>query len=195
VGAANVLAAYRLYAGKVPNTSLVVLSYMAVVSLDKDGEPAWWEGHDMLAIRCFGYPEPVSKAAHRAVERAITPLFKEGAITVTRHSSGRLGRVTTVRYRLWLQHPAPDEKRRVHNLSTRRKSDEHPTKNGSAPDEKRRAKEEEEEEEREIDGSVVDPTVEGGGPDTRPRNGTEVARQAAANALTEWIRAHPEAAT
>ncbi len=32
-------------------------------------------------------------------------------------------------------------------------------------------------------------------PDTHSRDGTEFARQAAADALTEWVRAHPEAAT
>lgn len=211
MGAANALAAYRLYAGKIPQTSLSVLAYMALVTLDRDGEPNWWEGHETLAVHCFGYPEPVSKAAHRAVERAITPLFRAGAITVTRHSSGRAGKVTTVKYRLWLTHPAPDEKRRVHNLGTRRKNDEHPTKNGSAPDEKRRTKEKEEDEERDIGGAVCAATVEGEAPapearvrnggtgssrlfDTRTRNGTERARQHWDNALTEWEREHPEAA-
>ena len=212
MGAANALAAYRLYAGKIPQTSLSVLAYMALVTLDRDGEPNWWEGHETIAIRCFGYPEPVTETGLRAVRRAITPLFGAGAITVTRHSSGHGDRAITVRYRLWLTQPAPDEKRPVHNRGVGRKTVARRTKNGRAPDEKRPTKDYEEDEERDIDGAVFAATVEGKAPapeagvrnggtgssgtfDTRTRNGTELARQAQHDALSEWIRAHPEAAT
>lgn len=177
MGAANALAALRTYSGKVPNTSMVVLVYMALVARDHDSEPQWWEGHEMLAIRCYGYPEPVTKSNLRAVERAITPLFDAGAITTTRHASGHFGHVVTVKYRLWLTAPAPDENRRMPNASTRRKVVQHPTKSGSAPDENRRTEEKEEEEERDSKASVVTPTVEGE---------TERARQLAA--LEELIR-------
>jgi hypothetical protein len=161
MGAANALAAYKLYAGKIPQTSMSVLVYMALVALDRNEEPAWWEGHEMLAIRCYGYPEPVTDAGLRAVRRGITPLFAAGAITVIRHSSGRLGRVTTVRYRLWLTHPAPDGKRPVHNVSVGRKNDERRTKNGRAQDGNRPPKEKEEKEELDNDGPVAGTTVEG----------------------------------
>jgi hypothetical protein len=165
MGSANALAAYRLYAGKVQATSLNVLAYMALVSLDKHPEPSWWEGHEMLAIRCFGYSEPVGEAAMRAVRRAITPLFTEGAITTIRHASGHHGRIITVRYRLWLQHPAPDEKRPKPRSGIGRKTAEHRTKNGRAQDGNRPTKEEEEEEEQEIYGvAVVNGTVEGTSP-------------------------------
>ncbi|MGO8957584.1 MAG: hypothetical protein ACLQFR_09480 [Streptosporangiaceae bacterium] len=140
MGAANALAAYRLYGGKVPPVSMNVLTYMGLVALDKDAEPSWWEGHQMLAIRCFGRSEPVGPADLRAVERAITPLFQAGAITTDRHASGHHGKVVTIRYRLWLEHPAPDEKRRKPKVSTRRKVAEHPTFSGVAPDGKRRTK-------------------------------------------------------
>jgi hypothetical protein len=150
MGASNVLAAYRLYAGKIPPTSLNVLAYMSLVSLDKDADPSWWEGHEMIAIRCFGRPEPVTKADLRAVERAITPLFRAGAITTIRHASGHRGRTVTVRYKLWLSQPAPDEKRRKPTVGTRRNMVQHPTIFGAAPDEKRRTKEEEEKEERDL---------------------------------------------
>lgn len=118
MGAHNALAAYRLYAGKIPPTALNLLVYMATVSLDKDAEPSWWEGHETLAIRVLGYPEPVGKAGKGAVERAVKSLLDGGAITTTRHASGHAGRVTTVRYRLWLESPAPEgmrqrEKRRL----------------------------------------------------------------------------------
>ena len=104
MGASNVLAAFHLYAGnrKITPTSLNLLTYMAAVTLDKDAEPSWWEGHEMLAVRVLGYPEPVGRAGKGAVERAIRPLLDEGAITTTRHASGHAGHVTTVRYRLWL---------------------------------------------------------------------------------------------
>ena len=107
MGAANALAAYRLYAGKVPPVSLNALAYMALVALDKHDEPSWWEGHEILAIRCLGYPEPVTDAGRRAVRRAITPLLQAGAITTVRHGSATHGRLITVRYRLWLTQPAP----------------------------------------------------------------------------------------
>jgi hypothetical protein len=139
MGASNVLAAHRLYAGKVPPMSLAVLAYIAAVSLDKDAEPSWWEGHDILAVRCFGYAEPVTRSDLRAVERAVTSLFRAGAITSVRHSgqSGN-GKVWTARYRLWLAEPAPEGKRRSPPDGKRRvNGGPHPTKNGPSPDEKR----------------------------------------------------------
>ena len=169
MGSANALAAYRLYGGKIPPVSLNVLAYMALVSLDRKPEPSWWEGHEMLAIRCFGRPEPVTKTDLRAVERAITPLFRAGAITTIRHASGHHDRVITARNRLWLEHPAPDEKRRKPRVSTRRNAVQHPTFSGHAPDEKRRTKEKEEKEERDIHGGpVADGTVEGAGAREQP---------------------------
>src|ERR1700685_15719 len=107
MGSSNALAAYRLYGGKIPPASLNVLAYMALIALDRDKDPSWGEGHEMLAIRCFGRPEPVGDADLRAVRRAITPLFAAGAITIIRHASGHHGRVVTVRYKLWLNQPAP----------------------------------------------------------------------------------------
>ena len=114
---------------------------MALVSLDKDTEPWWSQGHDVLARQALGRPEPVSKADERAVERAITPLFEAGAITTIRHSSARGDYQALAKYRLWLTEPAPDEKRRMDHQSasvekrraqhpsTRRKVVRHPTKN------------------------------------------------------------------
>lgn len=122
MGASNALAAYALYAGKVPSTSLTALVYMALVSKDSDTEPWWSQGHAMLAIHCLGR-EPfaetgdderdrkAARSAAAAVERAVRPLFAAGAITVARHSSGHPGRTVHVRYRLWLVKPAPDELR------------------------------------------------------------------------------------
>jgi hypothetical protein len=119
-----------------------VLLYMALVARDNDAEPQWWEGHDVLAMHVFGRQptddqKRVSRSDLRAVERAITPLFSAGAITTIRHASGHHDHVVTVRYRLWLNGPAPDEERRKQNGSSRRKTVTLPTKNGHAPDEKR----------------------------------------------------------
>jgi hypothetical protein len=172
MGGSNVIAVMRLYAGKVPPTALNLLAYMAAVSIDKDAEPSWWEGHDMLALRGLGRQLPSSEEAAkskecararaaglRAVERGITSLFAAGAITTSRHASGHPGRIRTVRYRLWITQPAPDGKRRKqaaqhptenvgHDASTRRKVV--PT-----PDGNRRTKEEEEELKQERDNSAA----------------------------------------
>ena len=162
MGSANALAAYRLYGGKVPPVSLNVLAYMALVALDKSAEPSWWEGHEMLAVRCFGRAEPVGDADLRAVRRAITPLFAAGAITTIRHGSGTRGRLITVRYRLWLDHPAPDGKRPKHASCIGRKVVVHRTESDRAQDGIRPPKEKEEKEERDIHGGpVADGTVEG----------------------------------
>ena len=110
MGSSNAIAAMTLYASRLPPKSMLVLNWMALVSLDKDTEPWWSQGHEVLAKMPLGRPEPISAADLRAVERAITPLFTEGAITVDRHSSGRPGNPQHVRYRLWIREPAPDEK-------------------------------------------------------------------------------------
>jgi hypothetical protein len=137
MGSSNALAVFRLYSGKIPRSALNVLLYMALVAKDSDTEPQWWEGHDTLAMNVFGRDEPVTRSDLRAVERAITPLFSAGAITTIRHASGHRHHVITVRYRLWLSHPAPDGKRRKQNGSSRRETVMLPTENGHAPDGKR----------------------------------------------------------
>jgi hypothetical protein len=201
MGSANALAAYRLYGGKVPPVSMNALAYMALVALDKHQEPAWWEGHEMLAIRCFGYTEPVGEAGLRAVRRAITPLFSAGAITTIRHASGHHGRIVTARYRLWLVDPAPDGKRPKRELSIGRKTSEHRTISGRAQDGNRPTKEEEEKEERDIRrAGAVNGTVEGNGsapdqdhdsPDTRTPEGTADAAAIASRELAKWEAAQP----
>jgi hypothetical protein len=164
VGASNALAAFRLYAGKIPPTALNVLTYMALVALDRDDEPRFWLGHEALAVHCLGRDEAsIDDSDLRAVRRAITLLFEVRAITVAQHSSGRGEKGGRATYRLWLVAPAPDEKRPadspalvdrapdgncpVDTASTGRKVVEHRTKSGRAPDAFRPAKEYEETEE------------------------------------------------
>lgn len=166
MGASNAIAAFRLYAGKIPPLSMNVLTFMALVAMDKDSEPEYWEGHGALAVHCLGRDEAsIDDSDLRAVRRAITPLFEKGAITVTRHSSGRGEKGVTARYRLWLVTPAPDEKRPVGNqgavnpspdgnrpmagAGVGRKVADHRTESGRAPDGNRPAKEYEETEEQE----------------------------------------------
>jgi hypothetical protein len=164
VGASNALAAFRLYAGKVPPTALNVLVYMALVALDRDDDKRYWLGHEAIAVHCLGRDEAsLDDSDLRAVRRAITPLFEAGAITVAQHSSGRGEKGGRATYRLHLVTPASDEKRPVDNqpsaasapdgnrpvdtASTGRKVAEHRTECDRAPDGIRPPKEYEETEE------------------------------------------------
>lgn len=196
MGAANALAAYRLYAGKVPPTSLAVIVYMSLVSLDRHPEPSWWEGHDMVAIRCFGYTEPVSEAGRRAVRRAITPLAAVGAITTIRHGSATHGRTITVRYRLWLDQPAQDGNRPKQKACTGRKASALRTKNGRAQDGNRPTKEKEEETSRSKTTGVPSSRIQVEGNDADSSQDNEVdLRMREMEKLATWIREHPEAAS
>lgn len=166
MGASNALNAFRLYAGKVPPLSMNVLVFMSLVSMDRDSEPKYWEGHEALAVHCLGRDEAsIDDSDLRAVRRAITPLFKAGAITVAQHSSGRGEKRGRVSYWLHLVTPAQDGKRPVVDqaptgfapdgncptdaVSIGRNMAEHRTESDRAPDGNRPAKEYEETEELE----------------------------------------------
>lgn len=164
MGASNALAAFRLYAGKVPPTALNVLTYMALVALDRDEEPRYWEGHEALAVHCLGRDEAaIDDSDLRAVRRAITALFDAGAVTVVRRSSGRREKNLTAQYRLHLVKPAPDEKRPTETAPMRpspdgnrptsevitgRKVTDHRTESDRSPDGNRPPEEEEDHKER-----------------------------------------------
>lgn len=181
MGAANVASAYRLYAD-LPGASFKLLGYMALISLDRDPEPWFGQGADELAVRALGR-RVADSAAIKAVERAMSPLFEAGAVTTTRHSSGRDGRRFPARYRLWLLEPAPPGKRGVDNqpdetghpaetggrsgyappgnrTSTPRKPSEHPPETVQAPPGNRGAKEYEEYEEKEQERKTPNPAVD-----------------------------------
>lgn len=102
MGASNVAAAFATWAGRVPPLSMQVLTYMALVSKDADRQPWFGQGHAALAVHALGRPEPVSKADIAAVERAVAPLAKAGAIRADRKASVRRDGPSTVRYRLVL---------------------------------------------------------------------------------------------
>lgn len=102
MGASNVLAAYALYAGRVPPLSLQLLAYMAVVSKDDDPRPWYGQGHAALAEHALGRAAPIERADIKAVERAIQPLLAVKAIITDRRASVRRDGSHTVRYRLQL---------------------------------------------------------------------------------------------
>ncbi len=100
MGASNVLAAYAKWAGKVPPTSMQLLVYMAAVSKDSDRRPWFGQGHQALAQHALGRPAPTRGADIAAVERALAPLAKAGAITTDRRAAVRSDGPNTARYRL-----------------------------------------------------------------------------------------------
>ncbi len=98
------MAAYAMYAGKVPLSSMQILVYMALVSRDGDESPWFSQGRSALAENALGrVPGAASeKADHQAAERAMKPLFAIGAITTDRRASPRRDGSGTARYRLHL---------------------------------------------------------------------------------------------
>jgi hypothetical protein len=100
MGIKNVLAAFAMWAGKVPQTSFTLLSYMAATSMDTDAEPWFSRGHEHLAIHALGRPAEVERADVKAVERAISPLLRAGAIDTIRRASVRRDGLSTAAYRL-----------------------------------------------------------------------------------------------
>lgn len=102
MGATNAMLAYRLYAGRVPATSMQLLAFMALVSRDDDDRPWYGQGHEALAVHALGRQAPATRADIAAVERAITPLKRIKAIEVDRRAAVRRDGPSTVRYRLRL---------------------------------------------------------------------------------------------
>jgi len=130
VGASNAMSALRLYSSRVPPLSMCALAYMALVSIDKDAEPWYQAGAELLAVMALGR-DPLAetgdakadararKAMEVACERALRPLFATGAITTAKRSSGHLRGSHHAKYRLWLDAPAPDEARDPRNRAAR----------------------------------------------------------------------------
>lgn len=109
MGATNVIAAYQLYAGRVPATSMQLLAFMAVVSRDDDDKPWYGQGHEALALHALGRPAPATDTDLRAVRRGIEPLLSIGAIEADRRAAVRKDGPNTVRYRLRLVAFAPPD--------------------------------------------------------------------------------------
>lgn len=100
MGASHIASAYTRWAGRVPPLSMVLLTYMALVAKDANSEPWYSQGHQALAELALGRPAPLTTADLRAVERAITPLLRAGAIVPNRRASVRRDGHSTVRYLL-----------------------------------------------------------------------------------------------
>jgi len=180
MGASNVIAAYALYAGKVPATSMQVLAYMAAVSKDADDEPWYGQGHMALAEHALGRDiEPcgcVDSCKHNrpheeAVRRAVKPLREIGAITVSRAPARRrTDGPSTVRYQLHLVVPATVQRPTETVSNAPRNPWQRPTKSVATPHEIHGAEEEEEYEERKEEEGVGLPTqVQTAREDTEPK--------------------------
>lgn len=106
MGATNVKRAYAIWAGKVPPQPMVVLLYMALVSMDSDRAPWFGQGHEALAEHALGRKPAATKkeldANQRAVERAVAPLLEAGALIADRKPAPRANAPRTGRYRLSL---------------------------------------------------------------------------------------------
>lgn len=64
-------------------SSRCVLARMALVAQDDDNPPTYWGGWPMLATHGLGY-ETYTRAAEKAVERAVRELQDRGVIKVIR---------------------------------------------------------------------------------------------------------------
>jgi len=107
VGAANALRVYAAWGGVLGDRPMRVLVYMALIARDKDAEPWFSQGHEVLAEMALALPAPGSPQAARVVRRAITQLHARGAIrTVKRATYGKRG-TSNVHYRLYLDGPQP----------------------------------------------------------------------------------------
>ncbi len=105
MGASNAIAAFDLYAGLVPPTSLLLLVRMALVSKDSDPEPWFSEGNKALARWALGRGRhaEVEEPDLKAVQRALAPLHKVGAISTIRKPSIRRDGPDTAKYQLHLK--------------------------------------------------------------------------------------------
>lgn len=199
MGASNALAAFRRWAGKVPASSMMLLTYMALISKDKDDWPWYGQGQESLAEFALGRENP-DRADVRAVSRAMQPLLDAGAVTVDRASAARADGNTTARYRLNISDRADAERRKWEETcdgkrrtskpdqdpqrttksgnDVRRKVARRTTVSDATYDGNRRTKEEEEEEERENRGIGVDlPTT------SRPPRANEPSEPPSENVL------------
>ncbi len=111
MGASNALKALHRWSGKVPGASMIVLTYMALVSKDKDDWPWYGNGQEAVAEFGLGRPNP-DRTDLRAVQRALTPLLEVGAITVDRAGANRGDGNTVARYRLNIHESADEERRK-----------------------------------------------------------------------------------
>ena len=102
MGAGNAIAAFDLYAHRVPPMALLLLVRMALTSVDSHQDPYFEGGHDMLARAALGRGRhaALSDSDRRAVRRGISDLRAAGAIETLRHGAVRRGENDSARYGL-----------------------------------------------------------------------------------------------
>lgn len=106
MGAANALAAYATWGGKVPPLSLNLLVYMALRSVDGGEHLRFGLGHAHLAEHALGRPIPIGRSDIKAVERAITPLLRAGALSSIQRGAVRVDGDSCAIYRLYFHNAA-----------------------------------------------------------------------------------------
>jgi len=108
MGASNVAAVYTHWR-KLPDRAFRLLTYMALVSMDRDMPPRYFGGVDPL-VEALGRDLPATHADRVAVSGALTQLARVGA--VSRATTPARGR--RAEYALHLTHQAqPDEQARL----------------------------------------------------------------------------------
>lgn len=143
MGAANAIRAYLTYGAALGDHAMRALTYMALISADKDAEP--WFGLGLEALSEFAYGRPVPgkdkdpqehAAALRSVGRAMTELQDAGAIRTSERARFGSHRAQNARYRLYLSAPCPTGDGSEPRKWKRRPSDgQRPmASNGSAPE-------------------------------------------------------------
>lgn len=84
MGASNVMAALT-YWSHLPGDSFKVLTFICLITLDKDPEPTYWGSTDAL-VAAIGRAGPPTDADYRALRRAIKPLVDNGVLAVDKRS-------------------------------------------------------------------------------------------------------------
>lgn len=136
MGASNVLAAYRRWAGRIPPMSMQVLVYMAVVSKDKDPWPWFRQGQEALAEFAMGRAHPTD-TDRRAVTRAMTPLLAAGAVTVDQAATYRASENSHARYRLNIHEEADAERKAWEDTAAGKRRTSDPRRKPDPQDENR----------------------------------------------------------
>ena len=137
MGASNALAAFRRWSGKVPGTSMLLLTYMALISKDKDEWPWYGQGQEALAEFALGRENPNGTDV-RAVSRAMQPLLDAGAVSVERAATNRGDGNSTARYRLNITENADRARQKWEESHDGKRRMADPRRKGSPYDEKRR---------------------------------------------------------
>lgn len=85
MGASNAIAVCTHWTA-LPGDAFKVLTFMALITMDRDPEPTYWGDTEPL-VRAIGRKsEPVEEADYRALRRAIRVLVENRAISVDKRA-------------------------------------------------------------------------------------------------------------